>query len=1346
MGESMTIKQTIQVDVQSNLSDEAKLAKSIKDNLQEAAKVRLATSTASAKMAAAGGTTGAQSSLARGVGGLTGAAGRDFAAQQQGLGGLVRLYATYAANLFAVSAGFRALSSAMDTTNMVKGLDQLGAATGRNLGSIAKRLADLSDGAISLRESMQAVAQSTSAGMTSKNIERMGMVAKNASLALGVAMPDAISRISRGITKLEPELLDELGIMTKIEPAVNAYARSVGKAAGQLTDFERRQAFANAVLLEGEQKFGEIADLAANPYDRLLSTLKNVAQGGLEVLNKVLTPIVNLLASSPTALVGVLGVLGISLLKQALPALGEYKAGLASVAERASQISTQKAADAKLAREQINKQIIDQVELRANKEIAAVDNAQKKIEALQAGNLDKRTAAYKILQKASQDVDNEDFKKLEASALSAEKKGLTEKAAAIREVSATIKSSQDAEIALVKTKADLTQKEEAAASSRFTVYGARVKAAEAAEKDTIKKALISNAAYNASLIGVSGATKIFNDELEKSGLKLTGLEKTAFKAKAGFATLTGAVTAFGAALNQALFIIGIIVTVLGILDSIFSTNTKQLSAFNSAVDELESSTDNVSRTLEKLEKQGGFSKESIKGIFAMSNAMTDLTDSTLKAVDAAKKAREGMGLFSRTKQNISGFLGFGNIEKDLAKSLGTSVTKSIEILTASGQGKEAQETFKNILGVDSLDIDTVTEAVSKLSETGLTNLTDALTKSNAALGNSSTKLQDFKTAVEANKKAFDEFILSTANTNPMFRLGNTMTSVALKMSAAATGGVRELTAAFEDLAKNPQNYAMFGEAFTSQLVNVKDGFLEQANAVAVYKTQIDKLNIAIEKQVILDKKQAQSMGVDEYGRNIGGSDSNKVKTLQAQKTAIQTALEAMPIDQIEKGRKLFVQGLDSAFAEGSRLISLGLGQAAEKASLSISKARAEGLTGERRAVELGKLQQKELDIQLRQIDASIGLLLSNERLKTSIDLLAANQALVAAREKAIQSQLPSDAEAVNSASNRLANLEAYQTQISAANAKNIQFKPSKDTSVGLQALMLSLQSIIAPQLASRKEVQGQKEAGRISNIRATAVGQAEDTSKTIEQQQRALSYEKDRLDLLTKIQGISSQTLVEQEYTLKNKQLDLKQQQELAKLYANLVSAVTTNNKEEMQIASDLYVITRDKFDVEEQAALKEEKRLKLSEAGLEDQARSREKQLSFDKINTQINIENLTRDAEALDIFSKLVGFSSTFVENSKLSTDSKKQEQQYALSMLDIDNEREKYIENYTAMSMLLDENNETDKVIQESITTELTRQLTLLSDRQQKLKEENPEKLKEYRRKTYLNKKKKEEGGEL
>ena len=95
----------------------------------------------------------------RGVAGTTGAGARDFAKESEGIGGLVRVYATFAANVYAVSAAFNALSTAMDTANMVKGLDQLGAASGRSLGSLAKSLVAVTGGAISMRESMGSVSR-----------------------------------------------------------------------------------------------------------------------------------------------------------------------------------------------------------------------------------------------------------------------------------------------------------------------------------------------------------------------------------------------------------------------------------------------------------------------------------------------------------------------------------------------------------------------------------------------------------------------------------------------------------------------------------------------------------------------------------------------------------------------------------------------------------------------------------------------------------------------------------------------------------------------------------------------------------------------------------------------------------------------------------------------------------------------------------------------------------------------------------------------------------------------------------------------------------------------------------
>ena len=52
--------------------------------------------------------TSGDSGKARAIGAGTGAASRDFAKTASGLGGLVHVYATFAANLFAISAGFTA--------------------------------------------------------------------------------------------------------------------------------------------------------------------------------------------------------------------------------------------------------------------------------------------------------------------------------------------------------------------------------------------------------------------------------------------------------------------------------------------------------------------------------------------------------------------------------------------------------------------------------------------------------------------------------------------------------------------------------------------------------------------------------------------------------------------------------------------------------------------------------------------------------------------------------------------------------------------------------------------------------------------------------------------------------------------------------------------------------------------------------------------------------------------------------------------------------------------------------------------------------------------------------------
>ena len=176
--------------------------------------------------------------------------------------GLVPAYAALASNVFAITAAFGALQRAAQFEQLTKGLETLGTASGTALKTISANLQEATGHALSLEEAMRATALATSAGFGADTLERLGDVAKNASIALGRDTVDSLQRLTRGAIKLEPELLDELGIMVRLDDATETYAAQLGKAATQLTRFERQQAFMNAIITEGETKFGDIADFS----------------------------------------------------------------------------------------------------------------------------------------------------------------------------------------------------------------------------------------------------------------------------------------------------------------------------------------------------------------------------------------------------------------------------------------------------------------------------------------------------------------------------------------------------------------------------------------------------------------------------------------------------------------------------------------------------------------------------------------------------------------------------------------------------------------------------------------------------------------------------------------------------------------------------------------------------------------------------------------------------------------------------------------------------------------------------------------------------------------------------
>ena len=283
---------------------------------------------------------------------------KGFSKQARSMGGssgLVAAYATLAANVFAATAAFGALSRAAQFEQLQKGLKELGHQSGQTLSIMAQGLRDVTGGAISAEESMRAAALGVSGGFGGAELEGLAKIAKGASITLGRSLPDAFDRLTRGAIKLEPEILDELGIMVRLDDAVDNYATSIGKTGAQLTQMERRQAFMNAILEQGEAKFGDIADaIEPDVYARLGATFSDLTKNMFSFVNESLRlgKVVGFLADNMIVLSGVMLLFGSTIAGKMLPFLASSAEGSLKAADAAAEyaVATEAAGKAELLR------------------------------------------------------------------------------------------------------------------------------------------------------------------------------------------------------------------------------------------------------------------------------------------------------------------------------------------------------------------------------------------------------------------------------------------------------------------------------------------------------------------------------------------------------------------------------------------------------------------------------------------------------------------------------------------------------------------------------------------------------------------------------------------------------------------------------------------------------------------------------------------------------------------------------------------------------------------------------------------------------------------------------------
>ena len=209
--------------------------------------------------------------------------GRSISKMLSNAGGLAAMYAVVTANVYAATEGFRLLSAAASDSRLLEVSNTLSASKGANVIVAADEMRSVLEGSISVQESMRLATASISKGFSTEQLSELTLVARRASVALGIDLTDAMNRVTKGIAKQEIELLDELGITIKLTEAFDAYALTIGVSADNLSSAQRQQALYNLVTKKSVETLGSIDGvMKATEWEqfgaRASSTINKMAQ------------------------------------------------------------------------------------------------------------------------------------------------------------------------------------------------------------------------------------------------------------------------------------------------------------------------------------------------------------------------------------------------------------------------------------------------------------------------------------------------------------------------------------------------------------------------------------------------------------------------------------------------------------------------------------------------------------------------------------------------------------------------------------------------------------------------------------------------------------------------------------------------------------------------------------------------------------------------------------------------------------------------------------------------------------------------------------------------------------
>ncbi len=218
-------------------------------------------------------------------------------------------FISIAAAVKGLQFAFASAKLAAQAQNVERAFGKLAEQAGTNADIMIKKMREATAETISDFQLMQQFNTAAMLGLPLDQFDKMIEIARGAAQAMGTSMQFMLQSIVTGIGRQSKLMLDNLGILISAESANKKYALAMGIVGRQLTDIERKQAFANEAVrvgLKNLEAAGGIVESNADAYERAVAGLENLKIAFGKLVNPATVFLLNNFTTGYSALIRVL--------------------------------------------------------------------------------------------------------------------------------------------------------------------------------------------------------------------------------------------------------------------------------------------------------------------------------------------------------------------------------------------------------------------------------------------------------------------------------------------------------------------------------------------------------------------------------------------------------------------------------------------------------------------------------------------------------------------------------------------------------------------------------------------------------------------------------------------------------------------------------------------------------------------------------------------------------------------------------------------------------------------------------------------------------------------------------